>query len=446
VRSGEPADVASTHPDEGGMEHLPCPFTARATWAGELVAESSSAVRVEQAGEPPFLLFPMEDVRLGAFRRDESAHPLLPVEGGEVWSAEETASGRGTVSKDWRRSAADSADGAGVLHTFTNGPVRYEWLAGLATFDHRRVDVELVDPMGGVDSRSVTVKRFPTWGDASHLIDILDVSPAGPGRYRGVPRAGLTRSVVEGSQMLGQAIVAAGRHAPGRRTVSASMVFVRAADAAVPLTFEIEDVSAGRTFTTLAVDACQADRRCGAGTMLLDVTAPDVIRHSVAAPDVPGPYACEPYDMSVTGRDIRVVEGTYTDDPDTPVGPPVIDAWVRFRDVPDDPLLHAGLLAQFTGHMSIAAAMRPHPGVGQSQSHRTLSTAINAISLSFHADVHADRWMLYHHRSTFAGDGMTRSECRVHDEDGHLLASFSVDAMVRGFGQQAVSPDDRRTL
>ena len=49
--------------------------------------------------------------------------------------------------------------------------------------------------------------------------------------------------------------------------------------------------------------------------------------------------------------------------------------------------------------------------------------------------------MLYHHRSTFAGDGMTHAECRVHDEDGaRSLASFTVDAMVRAFAD----PDRRR--
>ena len=334
----------------------------------------------------------------------------------------------------------------GVLQTFSEAPPAWEWLTGLATFDHRRVIVELVDPMGGTDPRDVTLKRFPTWGDASQLIDILRVTTEGPGRYSSLARTTHHRPVVEGSQMLGQAIVAAGRHAPGRRVVSAHMVFTRAADAAAPLQFDLEEVSAGRSFTTLSVDVRQADRRCAVGTLLLDVTAPDLIRHSVPAPDVPGPYECEPYDMGVTGRDLRVFEGAYTDDPGAPVGPPVIDAWVRFREVPDDPPLHAGLLAQFTGHMSIAAALRPHEGIGQREAHRSLSTAINAISLSFHADVHADRWMLYHHVSTFAGDGMTRSECRVHDEEGRLVASFSVDAMVKAFAPHAAPPDDRRAL
>ena len=62
------------------------------------------------------------------------------------------------------------------------------------------------------------------------------------------------------------------------------------------------------------------------------------------------------------------------------------------------------------------------------------------------ADVRADRWMLYHHLSTFAGDGMTHSECRVHTADGALVASFSVDAMVRAFGGHVGRRDERTAL
>jgi acyl-CoA thioesterase len=284
-----------------------------------------------------------------------------------------------------------------------------------------------------------------TWGDVSHLIDLLDVRPAGERSYVSVARGDERRPVVEGSQMLGQAIVAAGRHAPGRRVVSAHMVFMRAADAQQPLIFELEELSAGRTFTTLAVHVSQDGRRRATGTLLLDAMAPDVVRHAVAPPDVAGPEDSEPHDMSVTGRDVRIVDGAYTDDPDAPVGPPILDAWVRFRDVPDDPYLHAGLLAHFTGHLSIAAALRPHAGVGQHEAHRTLSTAINAIALSLHGEVRADRWMLYHHHSTFAGDGMTHGECRVHGETGDLLASFTVDAMVRRFAAKG-AVDERTAL
>ena len=76
----------------------------------------------------------------------------------------------------------------------------------------------------------------------------------------------------------------------------------------------------------------------------------------------------------------------------------------------------------------------------------SLSTAINAIAISFHADVRADRWMLYHHLSTFAGDGMSHSECRVHDERRRAcVASFTVDAMVRRFAPRS-AVDEGRSL
>jgi acyl-CoA thioesterase len=290
-----------------------------------------------------------------------------------------------------------------------------------------------VRPAGDGTPRHETAEPLPTWGDAADLAAILDVQPAGDGRFVSVVRGNWVRPVVDGSQMLGQAVVAAGRHKPGHRVVSAHMVFTRPGDALEPIDFEVEEVSSGRTFTTLRVDARQNGRTLATGTLLLDVTAPDLMRHRVDPPDVAGPDRWAPYDMGVTGRDIRFVDNAYTGDPDAPVGPPVLDACVRFRSLPDDPYLHAGLLAQFTGHLSIAAAMRPHAGIGQRDAHVTLSTAINAIAISFHADVRADEWMLYHHLSTFAGDGMTHSECRVHNEDGDLLASFTVDAMVREF-------------
>ena len=425
----------------------PCAYAARAWWGDQLVAESSRAVLLDRPGETGELYFPLDDVRTDLLR-DEGRLRVCPVKGsGRLWSADREP-GRAVSGADrgWRAGDPGLDGGRDVLWGSTEPSPGYEWLRGMGAFDDERVRVELIDREPGDEFRDVSVKRFPVWGDAADLVDVMDVRRQAPARYVSVTRPSPRRPVVEGSQMLGQAIVAAGRHSPGRRVVSGHMVFLRAADAGRPLEFALEELSAGRTFTTLSVDVTQSGRRCARGTLMLDVTAPDVVRHSAAAPATAGPYEAEPYDMSVMGRDIRVVEGAYTDDPKAPVGPPVIDAWVRFRRLPDDPYIHAGLLAQFTGHMSIAAALRPHEGVGQREAHRTLSTAINAIGISLHSDVRADRWMLYRHESTFAGDGMTHSSCRVHDGDGRLLASFTVDAMVRRMAGDPAAVDDRTAL
>jgi acyl-CoA thioesterase len=280
--------------------------------------------------------------------------------------------------------------------------------------------------------------RAPEPPTAQHadFVDVLNVRPEDESTFVGVPRedsAHHQRAVVEGSQMLAQAIVAAGRRAPGRRVVHASMVFMRPVSTTEPLRIHLEGLSRGRNFITLAPQIRQADKLCASGIMLLDAMAPDVIRHATAMPSIAGFDQSTPRDMFMPGYDIRFVDGAYSGDPKAPAGPPIIDAWVRFHQAPSDPCIHAGLLANFTGNVSIAAAMRPHAGIGQDQAHRTLSTAINAITIAFHAEVRADRWMLYRHHSTFAGDGMTHAECRVFDEKGTLLASFTVGGMVRRF-------------
>jgi len=376
------------------------PYRASAWWDGRMVAQSDRCLCAEERGALPVLYFPVADID---FDGSEGLSDHVRTEPG--------------------REIIDHA-----------------------AFDQDLVRVEVTDEAEGDAGRDVTVKRFPTWGDATHLVDVMDVRPTDEGlSFLSVARSDERRPVVEGSQMLGQAIVAASRHAAGRRVVSASMILLRAADARQPLQFELEELSSGRTFAALSVRVLQGERLCAAGTLLLDTPSEDVVRHAVEAPDVPGPFDCPPYDMGVTGRDIRVVDGSYSNDPDEPSGPPTVDAWVRFRQVPDDPALHAGLLAQFTGHMSIAAALRPHQGVSQDQAHRTLSMAINSINLSLYGPVRVDDWLLYHHYSTFAGAGTTHAENRVYDLSGTLVASFTVDAMVRPLPLSAKGPMDGRT-
>jgi acyl-CoA thioesterase II len=383
-----------------GWRVRPCGYQARA-WSGdELVAESTQALRLDRPGQAPTLWFPWSDVRSAWLR---------PV-------------GR----QDWDGGAVegfeDSGERAGTVQRCTRPPAGLESLADHAAFDQDRFRLELVDAADDDDPRDVTVKRFPNWGDAADLIAVLDAGAIIPDHRR---------PVVEGSQLLGQTIVAAMRGAPGRRVASVHMLFLRAVDANRPVDIGLDTVTKGKTFTAFAAQAGQGGRACAIGTVLLGRPAGDVVRHAGRADGVPGPYDAVPYDMGVTGRDLRVVDAAYTGDPDAPLGPPSIDAWVRFRRVPDEPAIHAGLLAQFTGHLSIAAALRPHAGVGQWQAHRTMSTAINAIALSFHADVRVDRWILYRHHATVVADGMAHSECRVYDEARNLVASFSVDAMIR---------------
>jgi acyl-CoA thioesterase len=266
------------------------------------------------------------------------------------------------------------------------------------------------------------------------MLAIFDVQPAGPAPTVFVGDSdGGGRQVVDGSQILAQSLVAAGKALPGRTVRSAHALFVSAADPARQLEFAVTPLRAGRSFASATVAVRQGDRTCATSTVLLDHPQPDVIRHDRwTGPPADGPAAAHPVAMPVRGRELRI-EGVRDHGSPDEVGPPVIDAWLRYDVVPQRDDLRRALLAHFTGHLSISTTMRAHPGIGTSQAHRTVSTAVMAIGMTFHDPVQWDGWIRYHHESAYAGAGMSYVRGQVLTSDGHLVASFTQDAMIRAF-------------
>ncbi|MFC5747505.1 acyl-CoA thioesterase [Actinomadura rugatobispora] len=266
------------------------------------------------------------------------------------------------------------------------------------------------------------------------MIDIFDVAPVDSAstRFEGDSDGG-GRQVVDGSQILGQSIVAASKALPGRTVRSAHALFAAVADPDRPLEFTVTPVRAGRSFASATVLVAQGDRPCVTSTVLLDHPQPDVIRHDRwTGPPVEGPEAAKAVDMPLPGRELRIEGIDDYGNPDE-VGPPVIDAWLRYDAVPERDDLRRALLSHFTGHLSISTTMRPHPGIGTSQAHYTVSTAPMGIGVSFHDPVGWDGWLRYHHESTFAGAGMSYVRGQILTAEGRLLASFTQDGMIRAF-------------
>jgi acyl-CoA thioesterase II len=272
--------------------------------------------------------------------------------------------------------------------------------------------------------------------DLRDLLDAFDVQPAGEGRFRARCLDGSGRDVVDGSQILAQALVAACKSQPEKAAKSAHMIFARAATVHAELELEVEALHAGRSFGSVSVTARQGERLCARGLVLLDRDTPDLVRHQARMPAVAGPEAAPPYEMGVSGRELRIVDGAYTADPEA-VGPPELHAWLRYREAPSEPYLAQALLAHFTGHLSIATAMRPHRGIGEAMAHRSLTTGVLAITLSFHDPVRVDEWMLYAHESAHAGRGLAYSRAQIFTESGRLVASFSQESMLRGLAEAA---------
>jgi len=275
--------------------------------------------------------------------------------------------------------------------------------------------------------------QLPPAGGSSvaRMLEIFDVEPAGNRQFTGSSDGGVRR-VVDGSQLLAQAIVACSKTFPHHTARSASAVFLRVVDDERSLRFDVDVLHEGRTFASAVVAVVQGGRRCASVTVLMDVVHPDVIRHEATAPAVCSPKDALPCPMPMEGRELRLVEVGDPNDPEE-VGPPVLDAWLLYSLVPQVPALAKALIAHFMGHLSISATMRAHKGVGTSMAHRDLSTAVMGISVIFHEPVCWDGWILYHHESVQAGSGMSLVRGQVFTEPGALLASFSQEGMIRAW-------------
>ena len=271
----------------------------------------------------------------------------------------------------------------------------------------------------------------PPGSGVRRMLALFDVEAGPDGRFVGASDGG-DRRVVDGSQLLAQAVVAASKALPDHTVRSAHAVFIRVVDDARPLWFDVDVTHRGRTFAGAVVTAGQGDRRCATVSLLLDVPGEDVVRRSASRPDVGRPDDAVAFDMPMEGRRLRLVGLADPNDPDQ-VGPPVLDAWVHLDPVPERPELARALVAHFTGHLSLSATLRPHPGLGTAQSHHTLSTAVMTIAVSFHHPVAWEGWLLYHHESTQLGGGMSYVRGQVFTEGGDLLASFVQEGMVRAF-------------
>jgi acyl-CoA thioesterase-2 len=278
----------------------------------------------------------------------------------------------------------------------------------------------------------VTTESEQTFWSVAGLLDLFDVQPGEPDHFsRDAAATGDDeRQVVEGTQLVAQAIVAVAKRFPDKSVRSAYGVFARAVLAGAPIDFEVDVVHEGRSTATAVVAVKQNGRRCASVTVLTDVPSEDVIRHHLPRPDVAAPADANLSSMAMEGRELRLVDVVDVDSPDE-VGPPELYAWLHYDPIPARDELAKALLAYFTGHLGISTTMRAHEGIGTSQSHFTVSTAPLTIMVSFHEPVAWTGWLLYSHESTQVGAGMSYVRGTVHTEEGELIASFAQEAMIR---------------
>jgi acyl-CoA thioesterase-2 len=248
---------------------------------------------------------------------------------------------------------------------------------------------------------------------------------------------------VFGGQVLAQSLVAAQRTLQeGRDVHSMHGYFLRPGDMDEPITFSVDRIHDGRSFSTRRTQAYQH------GLPILSMIASfqdanDGLEHQVDMPtglpqpeDLPSvsellggfdhPVAKvwangRPFDMRHVPSPVFLsVEGEHTAHQ---------AVWLKtIGALPDDPAIHRAALAYASDYTILEPIMRRHgvPWVTPGLKMASLDHA-----MWFHRFGRVDEWLLYTQESPNARGGRGLSLGRIYSRDGRLLASVAQEGTIR---------------
>ena len=266
---------------------------------------------------------------------------------------------------------------------------------------------------------------------ALKIEDVLEsfrLEQVGEGAFR-AGNVDIGGPMVYGGQILGQSLLAAQATDPEKSVKTIHTVFAKPGSVDQPLEIGCEVMHSGRALGSVTVTVTQGERLCARSIVLLSADEPDFISHADLAPSLATPVDDGSTDPA-EAFDTRIVGDVDVNDPEL-VGPPELDVWVRTVRAPQDQAVNRALLAYVSDGFLIGTAMRPHEGVGQSQAHVSIATAVVSHTLTFHEDIDMGDWVLLSHASGHAGHGRSHGSARVFDASGQLIASYVQDAMIR---------------
>ncbi|WP_029289483.1 acyl-CoA thioesterase II [Cellulomonas sp. HZM] len=276
------------------------------------------------------------------------------------------------------------------------------------------------------------------------VLAVLDVErdPSSPDVFSGtsLPQP---NGRVFGGQVLAQSLLAAGRTVEEDRLPhSLHGYFLRAGDVREPITFAVERLRDGRSFTARRTHALQ-----GGAAILSMITSfqerQDGVEYADPMPsDVPPPeqvpsamdllsgidHPVAKFWTQEAAFDVRHVGGSiYLGPAAERDGRQLV--WFRSRGpLPDDQLLHRALLAYACDQVMLEPVLRR---TGESWVSPGLSIASLDHAMWWHRDVRVDDWLLYVQSSPSAQGGRGLGAARVFTRDGDLVASVAQEGMVR---------------
>jgi acyl-CoA thioesterase-2 len=276
------------------------------------------------------------------------------------------------------------------------------------------------------------------------LLALLDLEELEVNLFRGrSPQEGSQR--VFGGQVLGQALVAAGRTVEEARPAhSLHAYFLRPGDPAVPILYQVDRTRDGRSFTTRRVIAIQT----GHAIFHLEASFHRVERgpeHQDEMPDVPDPEslpswreriapvaARAPKEMApwlLRERPIDTRHVTWVDPLAPEKHPPRHLVWIRAAGpLPDALLLQHCVVAYASDMTLLDTAALPHAIAWTDPAWQSASLD---HAMWFHRPFRADEWLLYAQESPVATGARGFATGRLYTRDGRLAVSVVQEGLLR---------------
>jgi acyl-CoA thioesterase-2 len=281
----------------------------------------------------------------------------------------------------------------------------------------------------------------------AELLTTLDLSDASGARTREDifigPSQWMPHGRVFGGQVLAQSLVAATRTVdPARPSHSLHGYFLRPGDINLPITFSVDRLRDGRSFSTRRVQAYQNGEPIFSmiasfqdvdpgldhqDPMPLDIPDPETLP---SAAEIMGdnPHPVAQYWSKARPFDMRHVESPiYFEVEGERVAKQAV--WLKaLGPMPDDMELHRAALAYLSDYTILEAIYRRH---GVAWSYPGLKTASLDHAMWFHRHGRVDEWVLYVQESPSAQNGRGLSTGKIFTRDGKLLATIAQEGMVR---------------
>jgi acyl-CoA thioesterase-2 len=273
-----------------------------------------------------------------------------------------------------------------------------------------------------------------------NLIDLLDLEELEVNIFRGVsPKE--DRQRVFGGQVAGQALVAAGRTVERGQVHSFHCYFLRPGDPKIPILYEVDRIRDGRSFTTRRVVAIQHGRAIFNLDASFHTQEPGLEYHA-PMPKVPPPETLPTFaervrsfiqDLGPWAERERPIDIRLCDPLDRPPREwrePTGYAWLRASGrLPDDPMLHACVLAYASDMTLLDTTVRPHGLVWQPE--RTLMMASLDHAMWFHRPFRADEWLLYAQTTPASAGGRGLATGSIYTRAGALVVSVAQEGLIR---------------